>query len=260
MESAAMRCVRCRTRGFRFPGLGTQKLEIMVSKLFPDCRVGRMDSDSMSAKDAHSETLKAFKAGEIQILIGTQMIAKGLHFPNVTLVGVVCADTALSFPDFRASEQTFQVLTQVAGRAGRGDVHGEVIVQTYAPNHPAIVAARYHDYEAFYRREIPFREELRYPPFARFIRATVRGRSEGAVKWIASYFAKTVRELRHPGMEVLGPSPSPIARAKGYYRWQIVFKGRSVVQMNGVLREALKKVKPGKGVQIVVDADPISML
>ncbi|MEJ2744119.1 MAG: primosomal protein N' [bacterium] len=260
MESAATRCVRCRTKGFRFPGLGTQKLEIMVSKLFPDCRVGRMDSDSMSTKDAHAERLKAFKVGDIQILIGTQMIAKGLHFPNVTLVGVICADTALSFPDFRAAEQTFQVLTQVAGRAGRGDVHGEVIVQTYAPHHPAIVAARSHDYEAFYRRESPFREELRYPPFARFIVVTVRGRSEGAVKWIASYFAKTVRDLRPHGMEVLGPAPSPITRAKGYYRWQIIFKGRSVVRMNDVLKEALKKVKSGKGIQIIVDADPISML
>jgi primosomal protein N' (replication factor Y) (superfamily II helicase) len=258
-ESAG-RCPRCRTHGFRFPGLGTQKLELMVSKLFPDCRVGRMDSDSMTGKGAHAETLKAFRNGEIQVLLGTQMIAKGLHFPNVTLVGVISADTALNLPDFRAAEYTFQLLTQVAGRAGRGEVHGEVIVQTYAPNHPAIMAARSQDYESFYRQEIPFREELGYPPFTRFIIVTVRGRSEGAVKWISNYCARTVRELHPPEMEVRGPAPSPIARAKGYYRWQIIFKGESVIRMNGVLKEALGKVKPGKGVQIVVDADPISML
>jgi primosomal protein N' (replication factor Y) len=260
MAEPAVQCPRCHTRGFRFPGLGTQKLELTVSKLFPGCRVARMDSDSMTTKGAHAETLKAFRDGEIQILIGTQMIAKGLHFPNVTLVGVICADTALSFPDFRAAEYTFQLLTQVAGRAGRGEVHGEVIVQTYAPKHPAIMAARSQDYEAFYRQEIPFRKELGYPPFTRFIVVTVRGRSEGAVKWISGYCARTVRELHPPGMEVLGPAPSPIVRTKGYYRWQIIFKGESVIRMNAVLREALGKVKPGKGIQIVVDADPISML
>ena len=258
-ESAG-RCQRCHTRSFRFPGLGTQKLELMVSKLFPGCRVGRMDSDSMTAKGAHAEALKAFGSGEIKVLLGTQMIAKGLHFPNVTLVGVICADTALNLPDFRAAEYTFQLITQVAGRAGRGEVHGEVIVQTYAPNHPAIMAARSQDYALFYRQEIPFREELGYPPFTRFIIVTVRGRSEGAVKWISDYFARAVRELRPPEMEILGPAPSPIVRAKGYYRWQIIFKGESVIRMNGVLREALGKVKPGRGIQIVVDADPISML
>ncbi len=153
------RCPQCGSPGIRFPGLGTQKLELMVKKLFPGRTVGRMDADSMAGKDAHAETLGAFKRGEIQILLGTQMIAKGLHFPNVTLVGVVCADTALNLPDFRASETTFQHLTQVAGRAGRGAVPGEVIIQTYAPAHPAVTAAGGQDFELFYAREIAFREE-----------------------------------------------------------------------------------------------------
>jgi len=259
-ETPATRCPRCRSQGIRFPGIGTQKLELMVKKLFPECRAGRMDSDSMTAKNAHAETLGAFARGEIQILIGTQMIAKGLHFPNVTLVGVICADTALHLPDFRAAENTFQLLTQVAGRAGRGEAHGEVIIQTYAPTHPAIIAAGTQDYETFYRQEIPFREELGYPPVKRFVMVTVRGRKEEMVKWVCRHFAGMLRESGGQAMEILGPTPSPIARAMGYYRWQIILKGESVPKMNAILREAMNKLKPGKEIQIVVDADPIAML
>ena len=255
-----LRCPRCQSKNIRFLGLGTQKLEFIISKLFPESTVGRMDSDSMSGKGAHAQTLKAFKTGEIQILLGTQMIAKGLHFPNVTLVGVICADTALHLPDFRASENTFQLLTQVAGRAGRGDIPGEVIVQTFAPKHPAILAAKSQDYELFYRQEIPFREELGYPPVKRFILVTMRGRNEHAVSWFTGYYARLLNAEAGDTMEVLGPAPSPILRAKGYYRWQVICKGEEIGRMNELLRETADKVKSYKDVQIVVDVDPISML
>ena len=254
------RCPKCGSPGIRFPGLGTQKLELMVKKLFPDRTVGRMDADSMAGKDAHAETLGAFKRGEIQILLGTQMIAKGLHFPNVTLVGVICADTALNLPDFRSSEVTFQLITQVAGRAGRGDVPGEVIVQTYAPTHPAILAARGQDYETFYRKEIVFREELGYPPVNRFVAVTLRGRGEEAVRWYSRQFARAAAAAAPAGIKVLGPATAPIARAKGYYRWQVILKGESVPRMNDVLKIVAGGLKPPKGIQIVVDADPIAML
>lgn len=253
-------CPRCRSKGVRFPGIGTQKLELLMSKLFPGQRAGRMDADSMTGKHAHAETLAAFARGEIKILIGTQMIAKGLHFPNVTLVGVVCADTALNLPDFRAAEHTFQLITQVAGRAGRGDVPGEVIVQTYAPRHPSLVAASTQDYELFYRREIPFREELGYPPVKRFVIVTVRGRSEEAVKWVSRHLARMLKEGAGDVFELLGPAPSPIARAKGYYRWQMIMKGERVLAMNEILRPVISALRPGRNVQIVVDADPSSML
>jgi primosomal protein N' (replication factor Y) len=254
------RCPSCRSPHLRFPGLGTQKLELMVSKLFPEYRVGRMDTDSMTGKDAHAEALGAFRRGELRILLGTQMIAKGLHFPNVTLVGVMCADTALHLPDFRAAERTFQLLTQVAGRAGRGEVHGEVIVQTYAPNHPAIIAAGQQDYEAFYRQEIRFRQELGYPPVKRFVVVTLRGRNGEAVRWIGTRLAALLKGSAPPEIEVLGPAPAPIARARGQYRWQLILKGESVLRMNAALRDALGGFRAIKGIQIVVDADPVSML
>lgn len=219
-----------------------------------------MDADSMTGKDSHADALAAFGRGEIQVLLGTQMIAKGLHFPNVTLVGVVSADTSLHLPDFRSAECTFQLLTQVAGRAGRGDAPGEVIVQTYAPGHPAILAAKAQDYEAFYRKEIVFREELGYPPVNRFVSVTLRGRGEGAVRWYAAQFARALSAPAHPGIKVLGPAPAPIARAHGYYRWQILLRGQGVPQMNLLLKRVTAGLRPPKGIQIVVDADPISML
>ena len=254
------RCPVCGSPGILFPGLGTQKLELMVRKLFPGRTVGRMDADSMAGRRAHAATLGAFKRGEIDILLGTQMIAKGLHFPNVTLVGVICADTALNLPDFRSSEVTFQLITQVAGRAGRGDMPGEVIVQTFAPSHPAIAAARGQEYEAFYRREIVFREELGYPPVNRFVAVTVRGRGEEAVRWYSRRLAGAAVSAAPPGIAVLGPAPAPIARAKGYYRWQIILRGKGVLKMNALLKAVSAGLKPPKGIQILVDADPMAML
>jgi primosomal protein N' (replication factor Y) len=259
-QKPLLHCPRCRSRGIRFRGLGTQKLEIMMKKIFPDVTIGRMDTDSMSGKGAHGKMLNAFKEGELRILLGTQMIAKGLDFPNVTLVGVVCADTALHLPDFRASEYTFQLLTQVAGRAGRGAVPGEVVIQTFAPRHPAILAARTQDYGIFYRQELPFREELEYPPKKKLILITMKGRNEGAVHWLIGQCVKMLQDVSQGAFEVIGPAPSPISRVKGFYRWQAVCKGGKVAVMGGPIMEVVKKLKTHKNIQIAVDVDPISML
>ena len=165
----------CKAPTMKMTGIGTQRVEAAVKKIFPKARIVRMDSDTTGAKDAHAKILGQFRRGDIDILIGTQMIAKGLDFPNVTLVGVIYADLSLMMPDFRAAERTFQLLTQVAGRAGRGDVPGEVLIQTYAPFHPAVQSARHADFDTFYDQEIEMRREMRYPPFVRLTTVLFKG-------------------------------------------------------------------------------------
>ena len=178
---------KCRNPAIRYSGLGTQKVEETLGKLFPNARVKRMDADVMKRKEDYRKVLGDFRVGKIDILVGTQMIAKGLHFPNVTLVGIIYADLALHQPDFRAGERTFQLLTQVAGRAGRGDVEGEVFVQAFTPFHPAIQYARRHDFNGFYDQEIEFREQLKYPPVTRAALLTLRGHNEDKVKFSAEH-------------------------------------------------------------------------
>jgi primosomal protein N' (replication factor Y) len=193
---------KCKNPAIRFSGTGTQRVEETLAKLFPKARIQRMDADTMKRKDDYRKVLGDFRAGKIDILVGTQMIAKGLHFPNVTLVGIIYADLALHQPDFRAGERTFQLLTQVAGRAGRGDVEGEVFVQAFAPFHPAIQYARRHDFNGFYEQEIEFREQLKYPPVSRVALLTLKGRNEEKVKFSADHLK---RELE----KVLGSAPVP---------------------------------------------------
>ncbi len=191
---------KCKNPAIRFSGTGTQRVEETLAKLFPKARIQRMDADTMKRKDDYRKVLGDFRAGKIDILVGTQMIAKGLHFPNVTLVGIIYADLALHQPDFRAGERTFQLLTQVAGRAGRGDVEGEVFVQAFAPFHPAIQYARRHDFNGFYEQEIEFREQLKYPPVSRVALLTLKGRNEEKVKFSAEHLK---RELE----KTLGSAP-----------------------------------------------------
>lgn len=178
-EAAPSLCpnAKCRNPAIRYSGLGTQKVEEVLAKLFPHARIKRMDSDALKRKEDYRRILGDFRAGKIDVLVGTQMIAKGLHFPNVTLVGIIHADLALHQPDFRAGERTFQLLTQVAGRAGRGDIEGEVFVQTFTPSHPAIQFARRHDFPGFYEQELEFREQLKYPPVGRIALLTLKGRN-----------------------------------------------------------------------------------
>lgn len=186
---------KCKNPAIRFAGTGTQKVEEAIKKLFPHARCHRMDADTMKRKDDYRRILGDFRAGKIDILVGTQMIAKGLHFPNVTLVGIIYADSALHQPDFRAGERTFQLLTQVAGRAGRGDVEGEVFVQAFAPFHPAIQYARRHDFPGFYDQEMEFREQLKYPPASRVALLTLKGRNEDKVKFSADHLKREIEKI-----------------------------------------------------------------
>ena len=253
-------CPGCGKGRLFLTGVGTQRVEAAIAKLFPGARIQRMDTDSVSVKDAHRRILGEFRAGRTNILVGTQMIAKGLDFPNVTLVGVILADIALSLPDFRASEHTFQLLTQVAGRAGRGEVKGEVVIQTYSPGHPAIVDAAMQDYEAFYRREISDREELRYPPFARFVLVLFHGRNEERTFRVAKLHFDEMKRVAPRGLEIHGPVPSPIAKARGKYRFQVVIKARRTSPATALVRKVVSTIRQDKSVQVIVDVDPLSML
>ena len=250
----------CRDPSFKFAGFGTQRVEAVIAKMFPQARVQRMDSDTTTGKDSHRIILGDFRTGKIDILVGTQMIAKGLHFPNVTLVGVVFADMSLHMPDFRAAERTFQLLTQVAGRAGRGEVVGEVIVQTYTPFHPAVQAARRLDFDAFYDQEIEFRRELSYPPFAHLVCLNLHGPVEERVAFSGNAFAKVLVPLLPKEVIWAGPAPAPLARAKGQYRFQIMLRAPTTRLITGPLKKALKEFKWPADVACLVDVDAMSLL
>ena len=253
------RCPGCQDPAFRYAGVGTQRIERIVATCFPGARVQRMDADITTRKDAYERILGDFRAGKIDILIGTQMIAKGLHFPNVTLVGVVYADLSLHMPDFRAGERTFQLLAQVAGRAGRGDVAGEVIVQTYTPFHSAVQAARRADFEGFSDQELAFREELGYPPFSRLVCVTLKGPSEAKVSATASALAGVLKPVLADDVILTGPSPAVLAKAKGQYRYQLMLRCPSVRRMTTPLKEGLRGLKLPRGVACSVDVDAISL-
>lgn len=250
----------CRDPAFKFAGFGTQRIEAIVAKLFPKARVRRMDSDTTSRKHSHGRILGEFRTGQIDILVGTQMIAKGLHFPNVTLVGVLYADLSLHMPDFRAAERTFQLLTQVAGRAGRGQATGEVIVQTYTPFHPAIQAARRLDYDAFFDQEIEFRKELEYPPFGHLVCLHLQGPGEAKVQFGGETLVRALQPKLPPGVRIAGPTPAPLARARGQYRYQIILRASTTRRMTGPLKEVLDGFKWPEDVRCIVDVDAVSLL
>jgi primosomal protein N' (replication factor Y) len=253
-------CPGCQDPNFKYAGTGTQRLESVVARLFPKARVSRMDADTTAVKNAHWEILGEFKSGKVDILIGTQMIAKGLDIPNVTLIGVVNADTGLHAPDFRAGEHTFQLLTQVAGRAGRGELAGDVVIQTYTPFHPTIQAVRRLDYGAFYDQEAESRRELGYPPFGRMVCVTFRGPSDERVAFSADLLVKKIAGLLPASVVVSGPSPAPLARAKGLYRHQVLFRGPSSRGITGPLRRFLEQTSWPPEVVPLMDVDPVSLI
>jgi primosomal protein N' (replication factor Y) (superfamily II helicase) len=220
-----------------------------------------MDSDALKRKDDFRRILGDFRTGKIDILLGTQMIAKGLHFPNVTLVGIIYADMALHQPDFRAGERTFQLLNQVSGRAGRGDVEGEVFVQAFSPFHPAIQFARRHDFNGFYDQEIEFRDQLKYPPLGRMALLTLRGRNEEKVKFWAEHLKKEVEKavVGVNGLTLAGPAPAPLLRAETYYRYQIMLRGRQMSLLSHRLGELVQKLTLPEDVMLAVDIDPVEM-
>ncbi|MBX7106402.1 MAG: primosomal protein N', partial [Gemmataceae bacterium] len=253
-------CPICARDAVRYQGLGTEKLQQEIVEKFPGYEVRRMDSDTMAKPGSHARVLDAFRAGEVQILLGTQMIAKGLDFPNVTLVGVVNADVGLHLPDFRAAERTFQLLAQVAGRAGRGPRGGEVVIQTYTPDHPGIRLAANHDYLSFATEELAQRHAHRYPPFERLARLIVR--SEDVVK--ASQFADTLagafRSSPVAGVRVLGPAECPVHKLNGFYRFHFQVQSEFSTGLHQALRTALASARPPSGVEFQVDVDAYSMI
>ncbi len=263
VEAAPNKCPQegCGNAAIRFAGLGTEKVEAALAKSFPMAKVKRMDSDTLKRKEDYRRILGDFRTGKIDILLGTQMIAKGLHFPNVTLVGIIHADLSLHIPDFRASERTFQLLTQVAGRAGRGDVEGEVYVQSFTPFHPSIQYARRHDFIGFYEQEIEFRQELRYPPVSRVALLTLRGRSEDRVKFFADHLRKGMDELAGElgDVVVAGPAPAPLLRAENFYRYQVMMRTSKMSALSRKLSAKREALQIPDDIRLIIDIDPMSL-
>jgi primosomal protein N' (replication factor Y) len=259
-EKVPPRCPECRDPDFKYPGMGTERIEEILAKLCPKAKVARMDSDTMRKKDSYRTVLDQFRIGKIDILLGTQMIAKGLDFPNVTLVGVLYADMSLNMPDFRAGERTFQLLTQVAGRAGRGEKAGEVIVQAYTPHHPAIQAARRLDYTGFCDQDLEFRRELSYPPFSHLVLLTFKGGNEMEVMQATDGFFQALEKILPSSVRHSPPLPAPLARAKGLWRYQIMLRCEHTVKMTRPIRHVLATFKMPKSVTCTVDVDALSLL
>ena len=259
-KGAPNRCLACGSPVLSFTGAGTERLEEAVVHCLPGVRWTRMDSDSMKARGAHGKALEDFREGRTDILLGTQMIAKGLHFPKVTCVGVVGIDSALNLPDFRSSERVFQLLVQVAGRAGRGEVPGEVFVQTYTPFHPAIQFARHHDVDGFREQELEYRRAHGYPPFRRVILISFSGGSEAQTRASIAHVANRLRELWKGKTEVPEPAPAPIARVEGKFRYQIFLLVEKVVPvMRDLKREVLSPKWPGN-MKVSIDVDAQDLL
>lgn len=252
-------CPDCRSAKVKAFGLGTEKVEEEVRSCFPDARSVRLDRDTTANKGEHARILSEFRRGDADILIGTQMVAKGLDFPNVTLVGVVSADTSINMPDFRAAERTFQLLTQVAGRSGRGEKPGEVIIQTFSPDHYAVQAAVSQDYRAFYEKEIIFREELKYPPFTRFANMISVDEKEKAAELRAIALAASLEKVVPEDVEIIGPSPAPITRLRGMYRFHVALKAAPEAPLADYVREAVASLTMDQRMSIHIDMDPLSM-
>ena len=272
------KCPACQQPTIRYQGLGTEKLQAEVEEKFPGYVCQRMDSDTMSKPGSHRRVLDAFRDGLVHVLVGTQMIAKGLDFPNVTLVGVVNADVGLHLPDFRSAERTFQLLAQVAGRAGRGEKGGQVLVQTFTPEHPCVTLAAQHDFVSFAGLELAHRKEHRYPPFERMARLIVRSEKQDAAAAFADTLAAALARAQAPvavsdgtgglrpplaqpvPVRVLGPAECPVFRLNNFYRFHFQVQSESSGRLHEVLREVAAVARPPGGVEFQVDIDPYSML
>jgi primosomal protein N' (replication factor Y) (superfamily II helicase) len=261
-------CPQCKGVNLKLHGLGTQRVEQDVAALFPEARLLRMDLDTTTRKGAHDKMLRQFGEGRADILLGTQMVAKGLDFSRVTLVGVISADTQMTLPDFRSAERTFQLLTQVAGRAGRSALKGEVVIQTLQPGHYALKHVLDHDFTGFYAEEIQYRKEANYPPFTRVILVEAKGHTEQKIQNAAEEFSKRLMAI-YPSITILGPAPAVISKIMNNYRWQILIKSNAEQDKNGTqVRAAVRRVyydmlaSAGKrsGIKLIVDVDPQSTM
>ncbi len=260
-------CPECSGFEFTLNGFGTQRVEQELSGLFPEAKILRMDMDTTSQKGSHEKILRQFGEGGADILLGTQMVAKGLDFPRVTLVGVISADTQMMLPDFRSAERTFQLLTQVAGRAGRSTLAGEVIIQTSQPGHYAMKHVREHDFLGFFQEEIEFRRAINYPPISRVILIEFKGRIEKSVEETAAVFGKKLSAFI-PRESILGPAPAVLSKIKNDFRWQIIIKSDKETDKNGTrarnsAARVIKEEQPraaARNVKIIVDVDPTGIL
>jgi primosomal protein N' (replication factor Y) len=260
-RSPPERCPSCRDAALNYSGIGTERLEREVRIKFPEYTLLRMDTDTMRRPGSHEAALSAFRDGRVRILLGTQMIAKGLDFPGVTLVGVVNADTALHLPDFRAAERTFQLVAQVAGRTGRGERPGRVLVQTLSPGTAAIQAAARHDYAAFAQAELEHRRQFGYPPFGSLARIIVRSRvAERAKAYIEELAAAVAKRVESVPIRLLGPAPAPVSRIRGFHRFHLLIQGPVQTSFTPLLRPVFREHRAPGRVEVAVDVDPVSVL
>jgi len=255
-------CPNCTAPALHYLGAGSERIEAALAELLPGARVRRMDSDTMVRREDYESVLESFGRGEVDVLVGTQMIAKGLDFPRVTVVGVVSADSSLYLPDFRAAERTFQLLSQVSGRAGRGTLRGEIVVQTCTPTHPAILRAARHDYEGFSQHESRLRAELGYPPLGRLIRVVFEDKDAERVSRAARDCSERLRrELANDAIAILGPAVAPIGKLRGRHRHHLLVKAPADGEALERARDALIEHAAGSArPRVTIDVDPVSML
>jgi primosomal protein N' (replication factor Y) len=268
-RASASNCISCGSSKIMLLGLGTEKVEATVKMLFPQASVARMDRDTTRRKGSMIKILKGLRNRTIDVLVGTQMVAKGHDFPNITLVGIICADLSLNFPDFRAGERTFQLLAQVAGRAGRGAVPGRVLLQTYNPDHFSILSATEQDLKPFYKTEIGFRKTLHYPPFSRVVQIKISGKNKEKTRQHAQTLGDLCHTLKQKNrslsksLEILGPIEAPLFKIAKKYRWQILLKGLEVRALHQFLHNLWfenRATIDRRDVKVVLDVDPIFMM
>lgn len=253
------KCPSCKQPGLKYSGFGTERVEQAVKEVFPTARIARVDTDTMQRKNQLRDTLKDFRAQKLDILIGTQMIAKGLDFPNVTLVGVLNADTALNLPDFRAAERTFQLLVQVAGRAGRGEVKGEVFVQTHAPHSPAIQFSRHNDFDGYALQELEHRLAFKYPPFAHVVLLSARGKHEAQAEFTLQTLHKRL-ETGLPEGTIMGePAPAPLSKAHGQHRFQLLLRSEKIRVLCAHIRKVVEGLSVPPEIYVSWDVDPMNV-
>jgi primosomal protein N' (replication factor Y) len=254
------KCPACSDRAIKFSGFGTERVEEVIRALFPKARIARVDTDTIQRKNQLRDMLRDFRAQKLDLLIGTQMIAKGLDFPNVTLVGVLNADIALNLPDFRAAERTFQLLVQVAGRAGRGEIMGEVMVQTYAPHTPAVQFARHNDFEGFAQQELEHRQAFRYPPFTHVVLISARGKHQARAEFALQTLHRRLTEGLPEGTVMGEPAPSSLAKAHGQFRFQLLLRSDKIRVLTSHLHKVIRSTSLPEDVIVVWDVDPVSLM
>ena len=253
-------CPECKGTRTKNIGTGTQRVEEELHTLIPGLSLKRMDRDTTRKKLSHYRIVREMEERKIDVLLGTQMVAKGHDFPHVTLSGVVLADVALNLPDFRSSERTFQLFTQLAGRAGRGGLSGKVYIQTYEPEHYVFEFVSQHDYKGFYEREIELRKGLSYPPFSRLVRIIMSFRNREDAKKTVSGISGKIKGVKTAGVEILGPASAPIEKISNLWRWHLILKGEKVKILRQTAMNILNVIKDFKGMKIEVDVDPINLL